>query len=295
MATKFLGKVVAGAAVGGASLLIAPGIAIADGGYGTDGQIFTHPKGAKAGHEVTIIEICPEPQKHAWVWSKVTGKLDLKPKGGADGEKYGSEETYGSKEAYGSQDETGNGSYDKQKPPTESGKPDKKHEEEDKVWKGPKTPSGENSAGRGASDMEPDAGDSWEKQGDNSQKPEKGTDRKEEQSGKKDDKSGGKNGYEEGGASDGHGAESSDGESKKWVYATTVTIPWGTKPGRHEVKGSCAEGVLYVAPKGWIDGGDGGTTGTDPALAAGGAGMLGAAALGGILLLRRRRTDGSAA
>ncbi|MET8203215.1 hypothetical protein AB0C42_33780 [Micromonospora taraxaci] len=49
-----------------------------------------------------------------------------------------------------------------------------------------------------------------------------------------------------------------------------------------------------MLPHGGVDGGDGGaSTGTDRGLATGGAGLLGAAALGGIVLMRRRRTDGS--
>jgi len=48
------------------------------------------------------------------------------------------------------------------------------------------------------------------------------------------------------------------------------------------------------APKGWVDGGDAGI-GTDPKLAATGIGLIGTAALGGLVLLRRRRTDGAVA
>jgi len=48
------------------------------------------------------------------------------------------------------------------------------------------------------------------------------------------------------------------------------------------------------APKGWVDGGDAGI-GTDPKLAATGIGLVGTAALGGLVLLRRRRTDGAVA
>ena len=49
-----------------------------------------------------------------------------------------------------------------------------------------------------------------------------------------------------------------------------------------------------MLPRGGVDGGDGGaSTGTDRGLAAGGASLIGAAALGGIVLMRRRRTDES--
>jgi len=48
------------------------------------------------------------------------------------------------------------------------------------------------------------------------------------------------------------------------------------------------------APKGWVDGGGAGSS-TDVKLATAGGTLLGAASLGGFVLLRRRRTDGSLA
>jgi hypothetical protein len=47
-------------------------------------------------------------------------------------------------------------------------------------------------------------------------------------------------------------------------------------------------------PKGWVDGGAAGVT-ADATLATTGGLLVGAAALGGLVLLRRRRTDGSVA
>ncbi|MFR9781090.1 hypothetical protein ACL02O_34280, partial [Micromonospora sp. MS34] len=46
-------------------------------------------------------------------------------------------------------------------------------------------------------------------------------------------------------------------------------------------------------PRGHVDGGDGGmtTTSLDRNMAASGVGVIGAAALGGMILLRRRRAD----
>ncbi|GAB3384796.1 hypothetical protein GCM10027452_36380 [Micromonospora halotolerans] len=46
-------------------------------------------------------------------------------------------------------------------------------------------------------------------------------------------------------------------------------------------------------PRGHVDGGDGGmtTTSLDRNMAASGVGVIGAAALGGMILLRRRRGD----
>ncbi|MEU4334702.1 hypothetical protein AB0F59_08760, partial [Micromonospora lupini] len=81
---------------------------------------------------------------------------------------------------------------------------------------------------------------------------------------------------------------------REFVYYGEAKVDKDAKPGRYELKGSCGEGELVVLPHGGVDGGDGGaSTGTDRGLATGGAGLLGAAALGGIVLMRRRRTDGS--
>ncbi|MER5702695.1 hypothetical protein ABT023_12225, partial [Micromonospora sp. NPDC002296] len=80
MANKMLGKVVAGAALGGASLLVfTPGIAFADGhdGESRDGKVYVKPHVVKAGDKVELLEICSEPQRNAFVWSKVTGKVKL--------------------------------------------------------------------------------------------------------------------------------------------------------------------------------------------------------------------------
>ncbi|MEU7610358.1 hypothetical protein AB0A90_13470, partial [Micromonospora sp. NPDC049204] len=83
MAKKMLGKVVAGAALGGASLLVfAPGIAYANGhddGRDQDGKVYAKPHVVKAGEEIKLLEICPDRQEHAFVWSKVTGKVKLEP------------------------------------------------------------------------------------------------------------------------------------------------------------------------------------------------------------------------
>ncbi|MER7335509.1 hypothetical protein ABT339_28140, partial [Micromonospora sp. NPDC000119] len=80
MANKMLGKVVAGAALGGASLLVfTPGIAFADGHHDAEGKVFAKPHVVKAGDSVKLLEVCSERQEHAYVWSKVTGKVKLKP------------------------------------------------------------------------------------------------------------------------------------------------------------------------------------------------------------------------
>ncbi|MEV4760679.1 hypothetical protein AB0J86_37030, partial [Micromonospora sp. NPDC049559] len=85
-----------------------------------------------------------------------------------------------------------------------------------------------------------------------------------------------------------------EGYGEEYVYATTVKIDKHAKPGEYELKGSCGTGKLVIVPTGSVNGGDGGVAGTglDGGLAAGGVGMLGAAALGGLFLMRRPRTDG---
>ena len=80
MANKMLGKVVAGAALGGASLA---GVRAGDRVRGRPprrrGKVYAKPHVVKAGEEVKLLEICPDRQEHAFVWSKVTGKVKLKP------------------------------------------------------------------------------------------------------------------------------------------------------------------------------------------------------------------------
>jgi MYXO-CTERM domain-containing protein len=78
MAKKMLGKVVAGAALGGAGLLVfTPGMAWAGGHPDDEGKVIAKPHVVKAGDEVKLLEVCPESQEHAFVWSKVTGKVQL--------------------------------------------------------------------------------------------------------------------------------------------------------------------------------------------------------------------------
>nr|WP_258544877.1 hypothetical protein [Micromonospora provocatoris] len=72
---------------------------------------------------------------------------------------------------------------------------------------------------------------------------------------------------------------------KDFVYYGEATVSHDARPGRYELRGTCGEGELVVLPRGGVDGGDGGmtTTGVDRTLATGGAGMIGAAALGGLV------------
>ncbi|MFI7209730.1 hypothetical protein ACIBP4_07955 [Micromonospora maritima] len=101
--------------------------------------------------------------------------------------------------------------------------------------------------------------------------------------------------YNRGGDEYGRGGDEAGWEhGKDFVYYGEATVSEHARPGRYELRGSCGEGELVVLPRGGVDGGDGGmaTTGVDRGLATGGAGMIGAAALGGLVLLRRRRAGG---
>ncbi|MFY1672931.1 hypothetical protein ACN27G_23710 [Plantactinospora sp. WMMB334] len=240
MSKKFLGKVIAGAAFGGASLLVfTPSAALADGGYhpegqrsGSSGRIFTKPHVAKAGDKIEVVEVCPEAQQHAWLWSRVTGKVDLTP---------------GHRDDHPTGGDSGTGGDGREG----GGEP----EDTD----GPSNP-----------------GDYGEYRGENG-----------EETGPASGRPGGD-----------HRAAGPDGwtggDRAGFEYGTTVTIPWDAEPGSYALKGSCGEGELIVAPKGWVDGGAGGTSsGNRDNLAVAGTGTLGLAALGGLALLRRRRTDES--
>jgi hypothetical protein len=222
MSKKFLGRMVAGAALAGACLLsTAPGAAAAtpaDGGgdHYQKGIIKTFPQWVKPGYEVKVVQICKEPQQKAWAWSEPTGKVKLWPwKGGP--------------------------------PPTE-------------VLENNVAPSdGAYPDGKKYDMRELDSGDAQ------------------------------KDGV--GGNSFGH----KDGNKKHFVYWAKAKIPSITDPGHYKLKGSCAYGHLYVVPDGAVDGGDGGTSDTNTSLAVGGAGALAVAGVGGIMMMRRRKTDGSIA
>ena len=330
MANKMLGKVVAGAALGGAALLVfTPGIAFADGHHHEDeGKVIAKPHVVKAGHEVKLLQICEEPQKHAYVWSKVTGKVKLKPVKDGKGDwreddKHGKDKGRDHKDDHGK--DKGRDHKDDWKDDKGHGKDDPKPrpEPDETVTTQPAPPAyGEQSYGQGggaadAADHEKDRKD-W-KGYEHGQDAEGGRDSKDHKDksdgrdskdhdgydseggdwkGHEDDKSKGHDGYgsEEGDWSDeesgDHGKDSWE-HKRKFVYYGEAKVDWDAKPGKHKLEGSCGEGKLVVLPKGGVDGGDGGmSTGADRGLAAGGASLLGAAALGGLVLLRRR-TDGS--
>ncbi len=75
-------------------------------------------------------------------------------------------------------------------------------------------------------------------------------------------------------------------------YRPGVGIRPEAHSGDRDVSGSCAPVEPVILPSGGVDGGDGGADNSDR-LAASGTAMLGAAALGGLVLMRRRRINGS--
>ncbi|MFY1588878.1 hypothetical protein ACN267_30805 [Micromonospora sp. WMMD734] len=345
MANKMLGKVVAGAALGGASLLVfTPGIAFADGhhdGESRDGKVFAKPHVVKPGEEVKLIEICPEAQEHAFVWSKVTGKVKLRPADGRGEEHGGWKDDEGRGEDHGKPEEgkgEGHGKPDEGKGPDDNGpKPQPPAEGGQPPADGGQPPAGGQGGGFMAADQGPDhGGKPDEGKGDEHGKPDEGKgeehgkpgegkpdegkpdegkpdehgkpgEGKGEEHGKPGEESGEHGWDEESDEGDwqghegygqedeyGYGKDEGGWEHKRdFVYYGEAKVSWDARPGRYELNGSCGEGELVVLPKGHVDGGDGGmtTTGADRGMVAGGAGMIGAAALGGIVLMRRRRAD----
>ncbi|MFG1775697.1 hypothetical protein ACGFIG_04610 [Micromonospora sp. NPDC049048] len=323
MANKMLGKVVAGAALGGASLLVfTPGIAFAD-GHDDGGKVYAKPHVVKAGDTVKLIEVCSERQEHAFVWSKVTGKVNLKPAEGR-GDWRGGEE--GSRDHDKGKDHEDKGrDHDKGKDHEDKGRDHDKGKDE-----APKPQPSTTGEGGGAADAGAEGERDWkgyehgqDAEGDRGDKDGKGDrearedkygsdesgreDRKEHdkygsdeyaREGREDHDKYGSDEYDRKGHDSGWSEEES--EDKGWehkrdfVYYGEAEVSEDAKPGRYELKGSCGEGELVVLPRGGVDGGDGGlAAGTDRGLAAGGASLIGAAALGGLVLMRRRRTDES--
>ncbi|MEQ4301391.1 hypothetical protein ABNF97_08370 [Plantactinospora sp. B6F1] len=249
MSRKLLGKVLAGAGIGAASLLIcAPGTALADdapNGWEREGHIHTVPKGVKPGHKFKIILKCDHPVERAWVSSKVTGKLWLKPLA-----------------------EDGVRVPERPRPPADGDQPD----------------------GDGQPPLPPEDGQPGLPQGSQPGDDTSPTDGGQPQpppadaNAESDDEQG----------DGGQGGQAAYGDEA--VYWAWAKVPHKTKPGHYRAWGACdATGNIVVLPRGPVAGGDGGATSTDQGRTAAGAGLLGAAALGGFLMIRRRRTDGSAA
>ncbi|MFD6757355.1 MULTISPECIES: hypothetical protein [Micromonospora] len=319
MAKKMLGKVVAGAALGGASLLVfAPGVAFADGQpHENEGKVFAKPHAAKPGEEIKLVEICEKPQENAFVWSKVTGKVKLEPardggkwdRGGWNGEDGSYEHGKDGKDWPGREHEKDGKDWQRGEDSGdwksgedsgewhggEDGKDwkggedrggDWKSGEEGGEWQGREDAPQAGAGGGAAADEERD----W-KSDEHGQDAEDGRDWK----GREDDKHGEKSesDWKDRGE---HGKGDGWEHEKDFVYYGEARIARDAKPGTYKLEGSCGEGELVVLPHGGVDGGDGGlTAGTDRSMATAGAGLVGAAALGGLVLLRRRRTDEFAA
>ncbi|MFI7078105.1 hypothetical protein ACIBO1_12520 [Micromonospora sp. NPDC049903] len=333
MAKKMLGKVVAGAALGGASLLVfAPGVALADGHAPEDeGKVFAKPHAVKPGDEVKLVQICEEAQEHPFVWSKVTGKVELESahKDGDQGDKGGDRDWKQDRKDW---EDRKDSQHDKDWQ-------DEKDSQDGKDWQsggedrsGGKDWSGETESapeskgtGGGAADAADESGKdrdwkaeehgqdaegardhkapSAEEERDAKSEKDWSSKNEHESSGEKDWSSEGEREWERssehGKDSDEHGKDDSGDRwehEKDFVYYGEARVAKDAKPGTYELKGSCGVGELVVLPRGGVDGGDGGiATGTNGGLATAGAGMVGAAALGGLVLMRRRRTDEFAA
>ncbi|WP_285790703.1 hypothetical protein [Micromonospora sp. NBRC 101691] len=384
MATNKLGKVVAGAALGGASLLVfTPGIAFADNGGGHDdhhkGKVYADPYAVRPGHEVKLIEVCAERQEHAYVWSKVTGKVKLHPrdhhkkdhdwqgeesesgekghgskkdhdsKKGHDSKKdhdWGKDGDSGSGNDWGNGSDSGNGNDWGNGSDSGSGWGNGNNSGNGNSWgngnnaPGNTAENGTNAPGATApgttapgttapgttapgntapGNTAPGTTSENRQQSDETGQPGMndggwgaGDEVKDEAKKKADEEAAKKKADEEAArkkaeaeataeeekAREDRGSEEESEEGAKdrgprFVYYGEAEIPWDAEPGKYELKGSCGEGTLIVLPKGHVKGGDGGATGTDREATVGGAAMLGAAALGGIVLMRRRRTDAS--
>ncbi|GIG91803.1 hypothetical protein [Plantactinospora endophytica] len=261
MGRKLLGKVMAAAGLGAVSLLIcAPGTALADDAppkQENKGRIYTVPKGVKPGHKFKIILECDRPVERPWVSSKIIGKLSLK--------RVAEDNVRVPEAPPGNDDRTDGGTQPS--PPPASGQPVPPNGERQAPPAG-----GEQSAAPG--DTQPDGADTGE-----------GADTEEGAA------------TEEGAdeqVEGGQGARAAYGA--KVVYWAWAKAPKETRPGQYKASGECnSTGRIVVLPLGSVPGGDGGAASTDSTRTAAGAGLLGAAAIGGFLLIRRRRTDGSPA
>lgn len=220
MSRKLLGKVVAAAGLGAASLMICvPGAAAAEIEYPLN-SIYAEPKGVKPGDMFKVFLRCTDAVENPFVSSLVTGKLGLKPLLETDNQPPVAPDG-GQQPALPPGDE-------------QSLLPDAEE---------PLLPDGEQSAPGAAEQGEAGAG----------------------------------------------GQAVAEDAAEYWGLAT---VPPTLKPGHYAITGSCGKGTIVVLPKGSVQGGDGGAT-TDPGRTAAGAGLLGAAAIGGFLMIRRRRTDGA--
>ncbi|QOC90606.1 hypothetical protein [Micromonospora craniellae] len=300
MAKKMLGKVVTGAALGSASLLVfAPGVALADGhGHEDEGKVFARPHAVKAGDEVKLVQVCEEAQEHPFVWSKVTGKVELEAadkgdnRGGRDHDrKQGHKDWEDRKDSQHGKDWSGEAESAPESKGTGGGAADETDAgDKDRGWKAEE----HGQEAEGAQDRKaPSAEEERDAKSEHDWKnrDEKGEDKRDWSSEGEHEWSGERRKDE----SDKHGKDDSGDRwehEKDFVYYGEARVAKDAKPGTYELKGSCGVGELVVLPHGGVDGGDGGiATGTKGGLATAGAGMVGAATLGGLVLMRRRRAD----
>ncbi|SCL18420.1 hypothetical protein GA0070616_1506 [Micromonospora nigra] len=305
MANRMLGKVVAGAALGGASLLVfSPTVALADGPQPVDeGKVYAKPHAVKPGHEVKLLQVCEEPQEHAYVWSEVTGKVKLKP-AHDHGDRGGDRGDWRDRDGK----DRGGDDNGRPKPPTSSPQPTPTTTPPPANGTQPPAEGDQPSAGgQGGGDVAPDGQDKDRKGYEHGQDAEAGRDDKGHEGYGRgdwmnhDDYLGGADSRDRkdhdsdwAGGSDerDHGWE----HKKDFVYYGEAVVSPDAAPGTYELEGSCGTGELVVLPHGGVDGGDGGVgAGTDRELATAGASLVGAAALGGLVLMRRRRADASVA
>jgi hypothetical protein len=296
MSTRFLSKVVAGAALGCASLLMAsPALAAADDGkhhHKDDhgGWIYTVPEPTKSGHKAYIIQICKKEQEKPYVWSEVTGKQKLEPQPWHskkwkkhlkennveewvhDDKKHDKKHKFEDHKKWDKKND--HKKHDVLEELEKVEEFDKKHEVEDKKFDHKKHEDHKKHDKK--HDKKIDVLEELEKVEDFDHK----KDGKEHE--KKIDV------LEE--------LEAVEKKDHPFAYFAKVWIPKDVEPGAYKLKGSCAKGELLVAPHGWVDGGDGGLgSGTNAGMLTGGAGMVAAATLGGLALMRRRATNGTVA
>lgn len=308
MSEKLLGKVIAGAALVGSALLMTPAPAPADEAppppdgqhrwdddhrYGDhhDGYVLTNPRHVKPGHWVTIYEVCSRPQRAPWVWSKVTGKLVLRPfprhkRPAAPSTPPTPQPTQPTAQPTAPPSPptqppgqpTAEPSPTIEPSPTDQvpGQPTTEPSPTDQVPGSPTPqptlsepgfPGEPGTPNEPGSPAEPGSPDEQALAGAIAMVPADGT-----------------------GAGFAETAAHDRTKTHRWVYGTRFRVPHHTSPGHYVLKGSCGRGELIVIPVGAVRGGDGGSHSSSPTvLAASGTGVLAAASIGGLLLLRRRR------
>ena len=235
MARKFLGKVIAGAALGGASLLDRAGHRgrgrrIRPRSARPPRQDLRPPQVGQSGHEVTIVGSAQSRRSTPGHGRRSPASSALRPRTMPRAQRTATGTGTASRRARRTARTTRRARRTRQTPPranqTRSLKEGSKQPSDQKYPEnkengenGSHTPSGDELGSKAGKDDKSTAPkqDYKDKNGHSENKAE-------------DDKKG--KGHEEGDKRDEHGAPRSDDEDDKWVYATTVTIPWDTKPGR---------------------------------------------------------------